>query len=51
MSCKDHGGELFMLKAIRYRVQNFRNIDDIGWIALERVTIAKIILCDITEPK
>jgi hypothetical protein len=27
-----------MLKAIRYRVQNFRNIDDSGWISLERVT-------------
>jgi hypothetical protein len=27
-----------MLKAIRYRVQNFRNIDDSGWIPLERVT-------------
>lgn len=27
-----------MLKAIRYRVQNFRNVDDSGWIPLERVT-------------
>ena len=27
-----------MLKAIRYRVENFRNIDDSGWISLERVT-------------
>jgi predicted ATP-dependent endonuclease of OLD family len=27
-----------MLKAIRYRVQNFRNIDDSSWIPLERVT-------------
>ncbi len=27
-----------MLKAIRYRVRNFRNIDDSGWIPLERVT-------------
>ncbi len=27
-----------MLKAVRYRVQNFRNIDDSGWIPLERVT-------------
>lgn len=27
-----------MLRAIRYRVQNFRNIDDSGWISLERVT-------------
>src|SRR4051812_46390121 len=27
-----------MLKAVRYRVQNFRNINDSGWIALERVT-------------
>ena len=27
-----------MLKAVRYRVQNFRNIDDSSWIKLERVT-------------
>lgn len=27
-----------MLKAIRYRVQNFRNVDDSGWIHLERIT-------------
>jgi energy-coupling factor transporter ATP-binding protein EcfA2 len=27
-----------VLKATRYRVQNFRNIDDSGWIPLERVT-------------
>ena len=27
-----------MLKAVRYRVQNFRNVDDSGWIPLERVT-------------
>ncbi|MHB8726428.1 MAG: AAA family ATPase [Casimicrobiaceae bacterium] len=27
-----------MLKAVRYRVQNFRNIDDSGWIPLEGVT-------------
>ena len=27
-----------MLTAIRYRVQNFRNIDDSGWIPLEQVT-------------
>lgn len=27
-----------MLKAIRFRVQNFRNIDDSGWIPLEKVT-------------
>ena len=27
-----------MLKAIRFRVQNFRNIDDSGWIPLEGVT-------------
>jgi energy-coupling factor transporter ATP-binding protein EcfA2 len=27
-----------MLKAVRYRVQHFRNIDDSGWIPLERVT-------------
>src|SRR6266508_2378568 len=27
-----------MLKAIRYRVRNFRNIDDSDWIKLERVT-------------
>ena len=26
------------MKAIRFRVQNFRNIDDSGWIELERVT-------------
>ncbi len=35
---KDDADELFMLKAVRYRVQNFRNIDDSGWIPLERVT-------------
>lgn len=28
-----------MLKAVRYRVENFRNIDDSGWIPLERVTV------------
>ena len=28
----------FTLKAVRYRVQNFRNIDDSGWVPLERVT-------------
>lgn len=27
-----------MLKAVRFRVQNFRNIDDSGWVPLERVT-------------
>jgi len=27
-----------MLKAVRYRVLNFRNIDDSGWIPLEQVT-------------
>lgn len=27
-----------MLKAVRYRVQNFCNIDDSDWIPLERVT-------------
>ena len=27
-----------MIKAIRFRVQNFRNIDDSGWIPLEGVT-------------
>ena len=27
-----------MLKAIRTRVQNFRNIDDSGWVPIERVT-------------
>lgn len=27
-----------MLKAVRYRVQNYRNIDDSGWINLERIT-------------
>jgi predicted ATPase len=27
-----------MLKVVRFRVQNFRNIDDSGWIPLERVT-------------
>ena len=27
-----------MLKAVRYRVQNFRNVDDSGWIHLERIT-------------
>lgn len=27
-----------MLRAIRFRIQNFRNIDDSGWIPLERVT-------------
>ena len=26
------------MKAIRFRVQNFRNIDDSDWIALEKVT-------------
>jgi predicted ATPase len=26
------------MKAVRFRVQNFRNIDDSDWIALERVT-------------
>jgi energy-coupling factor transporter ATP-binding protein EcfA2 len=35
---KDRADELFMLKAVRYRVQNFRNIDDSGWIPLDRVT-------------
>lgn len=27
-----------MLKAIRFKVENFRNVDDSGWIPLERVT-------------
>ena len=27
-----------MLKALRFRVENFRNIDDSGWIPLEKVT-------------
>lgn len=27
-----------MLKAIRFRIQNFRNIDDSGWVPIERVT-------------
>ena len=27
------------MKAVRVRVRNFRNIDDSGWIALERVTV------------
>ena len=27
-----------MLRALRVRVQNFRNIDDSGWVPLERVT-------------
>lgn len=27
-----------MLKAVRYRVQNFRNIDDSDWVPIERVT-------------
>jgi len=27
-----------MLKAIRFRVQNFRNVNDSGWIPLEKVT-------------
>ena len=27
-----------MLKALRFRVENFRNIDDSGWIPLENVT-------------
>jgi hypothetical protein len=35
---KEKTAENFTLKAIRYRVQNFRNIDDSGWIPLERVT-------------
>ena len=26
------------MKAVRFRIQNFRNIDDSGWIPLERVT-------------
>src|SRR5256885_6945469 len=26
------------MKAVKFRVQNFRNIDDSGWIPLERVT-------------
>ena len=26
------------MKAIRFRVQNFRNIEDSGWVALERLT-------------
>jgi hypothetical protein len=29
---------ILMLKAVRFRIQNFRNIDDSGWIPLERVT-------------
>lgn len=27
-----------MLKMIRFRVQNFRNIDDSGWVPVERIT-------------
>ncbi len=27
-----------MLKAVRFRIQNFRNIEDSGWIPIERVT-------------
>ncbi len=27
-----------MLKAIRIRVQHFRNIDGSGWVPIERVT-------------
>ena len=27
-----------MITAARFRVQNFRNIDDSGWIPLEKVT-------------
>lgn len=27
-----------MIKAIKFRVQNFRNIDDSGWIPLEKIT-------------
>lgn len=27
-----------MLRAVRFKVQNFRNIDDSGWIPMERVT-------------
>ena len=27
-----------MMKALRFRVQNFRNINDSGWILLEQVT-------------
>lgn len=27
-----------MLKAVRFRVRNFRNIDDSGWVPIERVT-------------
>jgi hypothetical protein len=27
-----------MLRAVRFRVQNFRNIDDSGWVPVERVT-------------
>jgi len=27
-----------MLKMIRFRVQNFRNVDDSGWVPVERVT-------------
>src|SRR5438034_10178911 len=30
--------EITMLKAVRYCVQNFRNIDDSDWIPLDRVT-------------
>ena len=26
------------MKAIRFRVQNFRNIDDSDWIELEKIT-------------
>ena len=26
------------MKALRFRVQNFRNIDDSGWIDLDQVT-------------
>lgn len=26
------------MKAVRFRIQNFRSVDDSGWIALERVT-------------
>ena len=27
-----------MMKVLRFRVQNFRNINDSGWISLEQVT-------------
>jgi len=27
-----------MLRMIRFRVRNFRNIDDTGWVPVERVT-------------